>query len=384
MKKILIFIIVAVIVVVGGSILWEGKSPAGPSGGGEVIKDDFPKIASWCAKKDEIIQSKKPFDMVITGWVTPEEAKSMKENNPNMLIVAGLTTNWVWANAGWMQHYTTVANYGKSSPIEITEDMYLYDKDGKKCAFGWESEEWQQEEIYAMDPTNEQWIELVLSYYKTVLEQPQHDGITVDMVTQWSPCKEGISDAEWIAATKKIFQKIKALNKDDKLIIINAGKDLSEISSYQDFFDGYLMENFMGDFIKATYKEGLENADKGYIVVYGIDTDNTGKKDKDKMRLGLTLSLLNDNTYFTYDFGPRDHGQAWWFDEYDADLGKPLGDYYKKDNAYFRDFEKGTVVSSPYSSVSVSFDTEHQDITTKTKSTSFTIGKGDGRIFIKP
>jgi hypothetical protein len=344
---------------------------------------DFPKIASWLAKKEEIISGKKPYDLVMAGWFTPEEARQIRSTNPKAKLLAGLTTNWVWENEEWMTFLMIVANYGKEKPIEITEEMYLHDSSGERCAFGWASEEWGHEEIYAMDPRNPEWVELITSFYKNVLEQPQHDGIIVDMVTEWSPCKDAISDEEWIEATKEILSKIKELNREDKLVIFNSGRSFSEIDEYAEFFDGYLMENFLGNQFGAGFDEGLKAADSSYIIIYAVDTDDTGKRDLKRMRLGLTLSLLNDNTYFTYDFGPRDHGQAWWFKEYNVDLGRPLGKYYKKDNAYWREFEKGVVVSSPYSDVDVNFDGEYIDITTGVKSKSFMIEGGDGRIFVK-
>jgi hypothetical protein len=37
-----------------------------------------------------------------------------------------------------------------------------------------------------------------------------------------------------------------------------------------------------------------------------------------------------DNTYFAFDYGPRDHGGVtdWWFEDYyDVDLGEPVGPY---------------------------------------------------------
>ena len=43
--------------------------------------------------------------------------------------------------------------------------MYLHTPDGERCGFGWESEEWQHEEIYAMDPRNPEWVELIISFY---------------------------------------------------------------------------------------------------------------------------------------------------------------------------------------------------------------------------
>ena len=100
------------------------------------------------------------------------------------------------------------------------------------------------------------------------------------------------------------------------------------------------------------------------------------------MRLGLVLSLLTDNTYFTYDFGPRDHGQAWWFDEYDVELGEPLGHYYQEGEAYYREFEKGVVVAAPHSGTTVTLSTQHTDVTSGEKATVFQIQQGDARIYV--
>ncbi len=341
-----------------------------------------PKIASWLAKKDEIIASRKPYALVMSGWFTPEEAAQIKSFSPDALLLAGLSVNWVWANNDWMTFLTSVASYGKTTPFTINETMYLRKPDGSKVTFGWASEEWGHEEIYAMDPRNEQWINLITSFYKNVLDQPQHDGIIVDMLVEvsWSP--ETISNEEWITSTRSIFPRIDELNTSDKLVIFNSGRDLSEIDAYGDFMDGFLMENFMGGQLRSTFEDGLNNAANGYIVIYAVDTVDTGEKDPNKMRLGLVLSLLNDNAYFTYDFGPRDHGQAWWFSEYDVTLGKPLGNYYLKNGGYYRNFEKGIVVAAPNSEITVSFNTEYVDVSSGIRNTVFQVSAGDGRIFL--
>jgi hypothetical protein len=233
-----------------------------------------------------------------------------------------------------------------------------------------------------MDPRNPEWIELITSFYELALSQPQHDGIIVDMVVEkqyWCP---SISDEEWLEATKEIYDRIAELNTEDKLIIFNAGARFTDIDEYSAYFDGYLMENFMGDQLKTTFTEGLEAADSECLVIYAVDTDDTGEIDPMKIRLGLALSLLNDNTYFTYDFGPRDHGQAWWYDEYDVELGKPTGGYYEGDGAYWREFENGFVVAAP-EGATVSFDEMLTDVTSSERSTSFVIEAGDGRIYIR-
>ncbi len=398
-KRILILVAVLIPVLVMGGILLDQEEKQvpreqeqsqeleTPTENPVVIEEpdessNFPKIASWLAKKDELIESQKPLDLVMAGWFTPEEAARLKENNPEVMLLAGLTTTWVWDNEDWMSFLVTVANYGRDTLIEITEDMYLHDAEGERCGFGWASEEWNHEEIYAMDPRNPQWVELVTSFYKLILAQPQHDGIIVDMVVEkqyWSP---SISDDEWLEATRAIYEQISELNTEDKLVIFNAGARFSDIDAYGEYFDGYLMENFMGEQLKTSFNEGLEAAASDYIVIYGVDTDDTGVIDIKKMRLGLTLSLLNDNTYFTYDFGPRDHGQAWWYDEYDVELGEPSSDYYEVDGAYWREFENGFVVAAP-DGAAVSFDEALTDVSSGERSTNFTIEAGDGRIYIR-
>jgi hypothetical protein len=343
----------------------------------------YPKIASWLAKKDEIIASKKLYDLVMSGWFTPEEAAQIKSQNPDAILLAGLSVNRVWDNQDWMTFLTTAASHGRVRSFVIKESMYLHKPDGSRCAFGWASPQWGHEEIYAMDPRSPEWMGLITSFYENVLNQPQHDGIIIDMLTEKSWCPEVISDQEWTEATKLILRWIKKMNPIRKPVIVNAGRDLSEIDAYSPYMEGYLMENFMGAQVRSTFDEGLKAAEDDYKVIYAVDTDDTGVKDLNKMRLGLTLSLLHDKTYFTYDFGSRNHGQAWWFREYDVNLGSPLNSYYRKGDAYYREFERGIVVASPYTDTAVSFDGEFTDVTTGNRSDKFQIEKGDGRIFIR-
>lgn len=42
------------------------------------------------------------------------------------------------------------------------------------------------------------------------------------------------------------------------------------------------------------------------------------------MRFGLGVTLMNDG-YFAHEFGDNWHGNDWWYDELDVDLGQPLG-----------------------------------------------------------
>lgn len=347
------------------------------------VTPKYPRLASWLANKDEIIASGKPFDLIMTPWVETEEAVRLKEINSEMRLYAGLTLSFVYDDPGWKTFLLTVASHGRDTPFEITDSMYLRNPDGSRCAFGWASDAWGHGEIWAMDPRNPDWVELIISFYRVVLEQPQHDGIIVDMVLEKSWCPEAISDGDWLMATRAIMEKLQEVNTQQKPVIFNAGCRFSDIDEYQDFFDGYVLENLLGTQCGTDFTDALETPTGEYLVVYAVDTDDTGEVDLDKMRLGLVLSLLGDNTYFAYDFGPRDHGQAWWFPEYDIDLGSPLGPYYEQGGAYRRDFKNGSVVFTPYADYTVVFGEEHTDVTGGHHAMQFNIHQGDGRIFLK-
>lgn len=49
----------------------------------------------------------------------------------------------------------------------------------------------------------------------------------------------------------------------------------------------------------------------------------------------------------------------------------------------WREFENGVVVCSPYTDVKVLFKEEYVDATTGARSKTFTVERGDGRIFVK-
>ena len=64
----------------------------------EGAMDNFQKINSWLAKKGDLIESGKPYDLVMTGWFASEEASQLEALNPDVVLLAGLSATWVWDN----------------------------------------------------------------------------------------------------------------------------------------------------------------------------------------------------------------------------------------------------------------------------------------------
>jgi hypothetical protein len=77
-----------------------------------------------------------------------------------------------------------------------------------------------------------------------------------------------------------------------------------------------------------------------------VDSVTWAREQYNRMRFGLCSALIGDGLY-TYDFFTTWWGHKWWYDEYDAALGKPLGPAYALPDTqtsnyiWIEDFESG-------------------------------------------
>jgi hypothetical protein len=361
-----------------------------------------PRLALWLAKLDELTgRQDARYDLVMTGWFEQTQADVIRSRNPSAKILAGLSPTWIFNDPEWLRFLLTIANGGNpNGPLQITDDMYLMlDKNGdgkpdSKCSLpGWEH-------VYAMDPRHPGWRKLILAFYETVAKQAQHDGIIADMVDAYPFCEGAWSGgvttpmnaATWVSAQDELQILIRQRVPADKWIIANAGHDFAQGSPFPRHLNGYLLENFLGSW-GANLEEGLASAQRAltttqvpHIVVFAVDTDDTGKIDWARLRVGLAASLLMDNTYFVFDYGSRDHGGVtnWWFPQYyTIDLGNPRADFTFADGVYRRDFDKGTVIIAVGRDTPVTFDVPYVDIASDKTGSQFVVPKGDAGIFLR-
>ncbi len=105
------------------------------------------------------------------------------------------------------------------------------------------------------------------------------------------------------------------------------------------------------------------------LHIINANTANTGIVKQQDIRFGLTSALLH-NGYFSYDYGDKDHGQLWWYDEYGIDLGQPVTDELFIQNSDVsspaviqREFEHGlAIVNSTKQEQTVILDGEYEKI----------------------
>ena len=103
---------------------------------------------------------------------------------------------------------------------------------------------------------------------------------------------------------------------------------------YPGVTDGQLMEHF--PYYAGGWQAGLNTylqmsgpAMRAPYSIVSADTANAsetlnlGLPSYRRVRFDLATALMGDG-YFSYDFGPTEHGQTWWFDEYDEGAGSSL------------------------------------------------------------
>ena len=108
-----------------------------------------------------------------------------------------------------------------------------------------------------------------------------------------------------------------------------------------------------------------------------------GKLRHGRMRFGLATTLMGDG-YYSFDLHTRWRGQYWWYSEFDAPLGYPVGTCEQNlDGTWRRHFDGGLVVVNPTDwDASVELDQLHRDVSSGQVDRRFVVPRMDGRIYV--
>ncbi len=108
-----------------------------------------------------------------------------------------------------------------------------------------------------------------------------------------------------------------------------------------------------------------------------------GRARLQRMRFGLATTLMGDG-FYSYDLHTRWRGQYWWYPEFDAPLGYPMGPCQRQtDGTWHRQFDGGLVVVNPTSwDASVELDQMHRDVSSDQVDRHLVVPRLDGRIYL--
>ncbi len=156
-------------------------------------------------------------------------------------------------------------------------------------------------------------------------------------------------NSAWRAGMSRLIANTRKAIGSDKIIVNNSS------SAYSSQVNGVLFENFPRYGWAGPFKELQSSMRKNVSPKVGSVNTNTNNAenyaDYRLMRYGLGSALLVDG-YYSFDAGDRGHQRVWWYDEYDAALGRPVGApklaraSAKGDGSglWIRTFERGAVV----------------------------------------
>jgi hypothetical protein len=231
------------------------------------------------------------------------------------------------------------------------------------------------------------------------------NGGDIDLHRTGSRTDARLADVAWQRATVNLLRRTRELLGPGAVIVTN-GDSTGEL---QPFTNGRMFEDFPTPWeaggtwsgVMANYLRLHDQVASPPVMMVGaLPTATDGAGDYRKMRYGLTSTLLGEG-FFGFAASQSDYGRLWWYDEYDARLGEPLGgpinllapnDSTIRDGLWRRDFTGGVVlVNSTGQSRTASFGeelerlegTQAPTVNNGAVATSATVPANDGLILIR-
>ena len=217
---------------------------------------------------------------------------------------------------------------------------------------------------------------------------------------------DGQDTDAWRAAYLPLLERLRQQHPQ-AILVGNAGPPLAPGDPYLDLLNGSMHENALGnawgagewrqvwDGLTATRAATAQHHRQPmHFIIADVRRDRSIEQarslehltaaDLQRMRLGLCTSMLVDGGYFGFDRGDSLHGQLWWFDEYDANIGAPAEACRHSvlaDGVYSRRYESGVVLVNPTRvPISIDLGATYVDYTSKRKARVHVIPPHDGRI----
>ncbi|MFA5358309.1 MAG: putative glycoside hydrolase [Patescibacteria group bacterium] len=335
-----------------------------------VKSSQYPRLANYFLKTpitdDEAVKLAK-WDLVILGMqaqeTSPEQIKKIKQLNPEIKILA-----YVASQEFPRGHYDKIESVNgpwHKLLAGMSDGWWLMRSNGEHFS-SWPGN-------WSINVTNQAPVNASGQRWNTYLAQFMHDqvmstglwdGIFYDNV--WGSAswvgdgdmdinRDGAKDnptwlnTAWNEGMRTMLGKSRQLEGPDKIILGNGTND------YKDFLNGRLIENAYAwkDWVtdQYAYTDYMSYGQNPKSTVVNNNTANTGDWQNYRlMRYGLASTMMN-NGYYSFDYGTQSHGELWWYDEYDVDLGQPISAAYNTDTGsseiapglWRRDYEKGVV-----------------------------------------
>lgn len=386
-----------------------------------LLQNTFPKRANYFLSwemSEQTAQELAKWDLVILDMEhqlkNREKILKMRQINPDITILAYLTIQEIRddAAAAEMRPYTPL-RFDLASGIQ--DSWWLKTPTGTKVGW-WPGTHLLNITAEAPEDSRGDWSDYLAHFAADkILSSGIWDGLFFD--NTWNSLTEKVGtnldiNGDGTAESREIIEKtyrqgmdnffvqVKNLTGNKYLLMGNDGEIYTGLN-------GLMLENFPYARGWAPMMKIYDSFPKNssYPPAFSLLNANTanagGRDDYSKMRFGLTSSLLG-NGYYSFDLGDRDHGQTWWYDEYDFNLGEPAGGpFLIKDRSvnfsqkglWRRDFKSGMIlVNSGEKTETIELNEEYEKLKSLQDSavndgaiiSTATIAPQDGLILLRP
>ena len=321
----------------------------------------YPRLANyflkWEMTANEAVELAK-WDLVIVDMENqennPEFLRQMRRLNPDIKILAYITPQEMIDNPENYQH----ATLRQRLAAQILDGWWLRNENGNSVV------NWPHTAMFNLSEKVENNIQgrklnevLPRFVHEHLQSSGLWDGVFYDNL--WGDIswmnnghldfnRDGIKDTSvladslWVEGTAKLLRLSRELLGSNFIIIGNGRVHWP----YQPLLNGMMLEGF-----PPTWENGgtWSGAMSSYAKLPTINLKpnatiiNVFKKnaeDYQAVRFGLTSALLG-NGYYSFDYDVTNHGQTWWYDEYDVNLGKAQSAPYNLLNGGKSDWQPG-------------------------------------------
>lgn len=313
----------------------------------------------------ENIQELKKWDLVVLDMDmqvrNPDGIRELRRLNPKIKIIAYVDSSNIAAG-----RYVSDSNFpGYKLAHQLPEEWFLHR--GKERVGYWPGA-WTMNVTQEgpKDRNGKRWNDFLPEFiYQEMWKTGLWDGIFLDNALigpTWfvggglDMTGDGVAEADakvneaWKQGWIQMAKNLRARIGSSAIIMGNGAHE------YAPYTNGILFEDVPNygwvEAMKA-YTYAVANNQKPVTSAINSNANNVNNSaDYRAMRLGFGTSLLDDG-YYSFDYGNQDHGQTWWYDEYNATLGNPIGSASLiapsgasgiAEGVWWREYQNGAVV----------------------------------------
>lgn len=377
------------------------------------LKSDYPRLANYYLRweiSDYEAEELSKWDLLVLDMEvqknSPEQLKKIRLLNPDIIILAYITSQEIMDDF----LYYRLAHLRPELKKNIIDSWYLKDSKGNKLTY------WQNTHLLNLSEgagknfAGQRFNDFLPFFVKKEIESSGlWDGVFYDNIwgdVVWAAGadidinNDGKADEInfvnrlWSEGVDKMISETINLLGNDFIVVGNGRIHWP----YQKKLNGMMLENFPSSWegdgswaasVNNYLRLAKENKDPNVSI---INTYDKNRENFDLMRFGLSSALLGDG-FFSFDYDTSNHGQLWWYDEYDFNLGTAKGLPYNlidgsfeiKNGFWRRDFKNGSVfVNSSNKTQTYIFTTENFSFLKGTQDSKLNNGERTNFLKLEP